>query len=279
MTSVPHEPDTPEPLDTVLDLAEDALDRGDPSGALDLCMQILDAAPEHPGALFVQAEAHRDLRLMHDAEQGYRQVIALTPDHAPSWSALGAVMFDSLRFDEAHAALSRSVRLDPENPEAYFWRAMLRERRHDFNGAARDYRRAHRIEPIGFPLPVELDEATIAAVVQSALSTLHPSIRSYLRQVAILLEDVPSEETLLHYDPPMPPGEILGYYSGVSMAERTLDNPWSNLPSAIVLYRCNLQRIASDREHLLEELRITVFHEVGHFLGLDEEDLKERGLD
>ena len=32
-------------------------------------------------------------------------------------------------------------------------------------------------------------------------------------------------------------------------------------------------------EHLLDELRITLYHEVGHFLGLDEKDLEERGLD
>jgi predicted Zn-dependent protease with MMP-like domain len=65
----------------------------------------------------------------------------------------------------------------------------------------------------------------------------------------------------------------------VPLTERTTDNAWSNLPSAIVLYRRNLERIAWDRQRLVEELRITVFHEIGHFLGLDEDDLEARGLD
>jgi predicted Zn-dependent protease with MMP-like domain len=58
-----------------------------------------------------------------------------------------------------------------------------------------------------------------------------------------------------------------------------MDNPWSNLPPTITLFRNNLERMAADREQIIEELRITLFHEIGHFLGLDEEDLAERGLD
>ncbi len=268
-----------ETLESILDLAEDALDRGDPNSALALCGQILEVAPEHAGAMFVTAEAYRDLRELGAAADCYRLVIELSPDHSPAWSALGAVYFDSLQFQAASNALARSIRLDPQNPESYFWRAMLRERRDDFRGAARDYRHAALIDPTLYPVPPDLDDATIDAIVREALSQLHPSVRSYLRQVAILLEEYPPEDALMQYEPPMPPGDILGYFSGVPLTERSLENPWSHLPSAIVLYRRNLQRIAWDRERLLEELRITVFHEVGHFLGLDEDDLEERGLD
>ena len=41
----------------------------------------------------------------------------------------------------------------------------------------------------------------------------------------------------------------------------------------------NLARRSADREELIEQLRITLFHEVGHFLGLDEDDLEARGLE
>jgi predicted Zn-dependent protease with MMP-like domain len=46
-----------------------------------------------------------------------------------------------------------------------------------------------------------------------------------------------------------------------------------------VLYQRNLERFARDREELVEQIRITLLHEVGHFLGLDEEQLRERGLE
>lgn len=267
------------PADRLLDLAETALDQGDPHTALDLCHQVLESTPNHPGALFLSAEALRDLGATPEAELGYRRVLALTPDHSASWSALSSLYFDQLRFDEARNAVNRALRLDPENPEAYYTRAMLRERRYDEAGAWRDYVRAARIDPYTWPRPTALDQATVEAVVEEALLALHPTIREYLANVAILLEDVPAADVCLDYDPPAPPGEILGYFSGVSLAERSIEDPWTTLPSAIVLFRCNLQRIAHNREKLVQELGITVFHEVGHFLGLDEEDLEARGLD
>jgi predicted Zn-dependent protease with MMP-like domain len=56
-------------------------------------------------------------------------------------------------------------------------------------------------------------------------------------------------------------------------------DPWSHFPSSIALFQRNLERFARDREELLEEIRITLLHEVGHFLGLDEDRLRDLGLD
>jgi predicted Zn-dependent protease with MMP-like domain len=56
-------------------------------------------------------------------------------------------------------------------------------------------------------------------------------------------------------------------------------DPWSHFPSSIVLYQRNLERFARDRKELIEQIGITLIHEVGHFLGLDEEQLWERGLE
>jgi len=266
-------------VEQILDLAEEALDRGDAPAALELCDQVLELLPEHPGALFLTGESYRSVRDLPEAEARYRAVIAVAPEHSPSWSALATIHFDTLRFDDARSCASQAIRLDPINAEAYLVRAMLRERRGDLRGSDRDYRRAYRIDPAAYPLPPRLDEATVNAVVEEAIRALHPSIQSYLAQVAFILEEVPAAELCLQYVPPAPPGEILGYFTGVPLSERSIDNPWSNLPAAIVLFRRNLERMAWDRDRLLEELRVTVFHEVGHFLGLDEDDLEERGLD
>jgi predicted Zn-dependent protease with MMP-like domain len=56
-------------------------------------------------------------------------------------------------------------------------------------------------------------------------------------------------------------------------------DPWSHFPSAIVLFQKNLERFATSRADLIEQIGVTLIHEVGHFLGLDEEELYERGLD
>jgi predicted Zn-dependent protease with MMP-like domain len=262
-----------------LDEAEAALDDGDLATTLDLCRQALARDPDDPDAHYLAAEAYRDLGETEEAEGAYRQVVRLRPDHAPAFSGLATVLFDQIRFDEARTACLRALRADDGHAEAYYLRALLRERRGDARGARRDYRRAHALDPQGFPMPLTLDESTIEAVVTDVLLSLHPAIRTYLAQVVFLLEDVPSADLCLEFDPPAPPAELLGVFSGATMAEQRAIDSWGGLPASITLFRRNLERIAWDRDRLLEELRITVFHEVGHFLGLDEDDLRERGLD
>lgn len=268
-----------DPQEELLDRAEEALDEGDADRALELCREVLSADPHHPGALFVAADAERSLGELERAESGYRAVTHVAPDHSPAWSGLACVLFDMLRFEEARTATLRALRSDPSNPEAAWVRGLLRERRSDLRGADRDFLRASRIDPEGFPAPQPLTDAMLTAVVEEAKLALHPTIRNYLEQVAFVVEDVPSEDLCREFEPPALPGEILGFFSGTSLSDRSTDDPWAQLPATITLFRRNLERIAHDRDHLIEELRITVLHEVGHFLGLDEDDLEARGLD
>lgn len=279
MEDHPIDPSTDDPVEDLLDQAEQALDEGDAEAALELCRQVLAQQPNHPGALFVAADAERTIGDLERAEIGYRAVTLLTTDHSPAWSGLAAVLFDQLRFDEARVAALRALRVDPTNPEANHVRGMLRERRGDLHGAQRDFIRAARSDPAGYPMPERLTDAMIAAVVEEAKASMHPSVRNYLEQVAFVVEEVPSEDLCREFDPPAFPGELLGFFSGAALSDRSSADPGAQLPSTIVLFRRNLERLARDREHLIEELRVTVLHEVGHFLGLDEEDLEARGLD
>lgn len=279
----------PDDIQSLLDEAEGALDRGDPGEAVGYCEQALAADPGRADAWMLAGEAYRDLNQPELAEQAYRRALALDVGLAPTaWAALAGLLFEVLRFEESRGAALRAIRLDAANPEGYHWRAMLRERRGDYRGARRDFVRANRLDPIGFPTPRELDDETIEAIVEETVEALHPAIQDYLQNVAILVEEVPDEDLCRQWDPPASPADLYGYFSGQSLRERH-DGPslamepgsmgWSALPPSIVLFRRNLSRISHDRERVIEELRITVFHEIGHFLGLSEEDLEDRGLE
>lgn len=272
MDTTGGDPTYDDPQEELLDQAEEALDQGDADTALELCRRVLSTEPRHPGALFVAADAERALGDLERAEAGYRSVTYVAPDHAPAWSALASVLFDMLRFEEARIAALRALRADPLNAEAAWVRGMLRERRGDLRGADRDFLRAAHSEPEAYAPPHPLSDAMLTAVVDEAKRTLHPTIQTYLEQVTFVVEDVPSEELCREFEPPAFPGDVLGFFSGGS-------DEWAPLPPTITLFRRNLERFAHDRENLIEELRITVFHEVGHFLGLDEDDLEARGLD
>ncbi|TNE89158.1 MAG: tetratricopeptide repeat protein [Deltaproteobacteria bacterium] len=276
--SPPREPVRSE-IDRQLDAAESALERGDIERVLDLCTQVLEVDPGHPGAHFLLGDALRDLQEPEAAEEHYRAALRADPQHASSWSGLASVLFDQLRYEEARNAALRAIRADPGEPEGYYVRALLRERRGDEAGAQRDYRKAFRLDPEGYAPPTPMDDALVEAVVQQALMAMHPSIRAYLENVAILLEELPDDETCASFDPPASPAMLLGFFSGSSLMDRTTEGPFATLPATIVLFRRNLERMAADRDRLIEELQITVLHEVGHFLGLDEDDLEQRGLD
>ena len=72
---------------------------------------------------------------------------------------------------------------------------------------------------------------------------------------------------------------ILGLFAGHAMTERKIDDPWSHFPAAIFLYQKNLERACRSKKELVEQIGITLIHEVGHFLGMSEQELYERGLD
>ncbi len=263
-------------LERRLDVASEALERGDPITALDVCAQILGDHPRQVDALYLQATALADLGDLVSAEEQFRLIALNHPGHSQAWSSLACIHFDQFRHGESYNACLRAIRASSDNPEAYYARALLRERRGDFDGAQRDYQRAHRLDSREFPPPVTLTDAQMKELVEETVAEMHPSIRTYLGQVPILVEENPAEDLCLQYDPPAAPSEILGYFAGTPVPDRCLEQPWSNLPAAVVLFRRNIARMSPQREALLDELRTTVFREVGHFLGLTDEDLTPR---
>lgn len=250
----------------------------DPDKAVRLAERALRQSPDAEGH-YLLGVAHSESGDDAASTADFTTAVELDPEHVDAWAALGRAYFDTARWDEARHALNAALRLDPHHAEAHYARACLRERRGDHDGALRDYHAAHAEAPVDFPLPVPLDDATVSRITDEVISLLHPSLQKYLDSVAILVDEFPPEEVLGDFDPPARPAELLGSFTGHSLPERSGMAPWTTLPATIVLYRRNLSRIAADHDELVDQLRVTLLHEIGHFLGLDEEDLEERGLD
>jgi predicted Zn-dependent protease with MMP-like domain len=98
--------------------------------------------------------------------------------------------------------------------------------------------------------------------VQAALDDLPPEIAAALENVAVVIEDEHPDE----------PG-LFGWYDGLGPS---LDHAGA-LPDRIVIYRRPLERAFPDPDELRREIRITVLHEVGHFFGLEEDQIDELG--
>jgi predicted Zn-dependent protease with MMP-like domain len=113
-----------------------------------------------------------------------------------------------------------------------------------------------------------------ADAVGAAQRRLPPEIRPLARGVPVHYEKAPDADLLSHGFEP----DILGLFTGSPHGtELTTDNP---APPQILLYLESLWDFAEeDVETFREEVRLTYLHELGHYLGWDEDDLTARGLD
>ncbi len=190
----------------------------------------------------------------------------------------GIALFELCRFDGAKAAFEKVLKEAPDEGWAHHYLGLMAERRGDEKEAKRRFGKAQALVPEEFPPPVQLGEAEFDRAVEDAVKSLPKHAKQYLDNVTIAVEDLPSDEDLLGQDPPLSPS-ILGVFRGVPVGERSVTNAYDHFPASIVLYQKNLERFARTREELIEQIGITVMHEVGHLMGLDEDDLWQRGLD
>ena len=114
-------------------------------------------------------------------------------------------------------------------------------------------------------------------VLRQALDDLPGMFRESIRNVAVVVEDRPPDWLLDELG--LPPGETLyGFYHGVPLPERSvLDS--GNLPDRISVYRGPLVEDFRDPGELARQIRTTLLHEIGHYFGMDEEDLARLGYE
>ncbi|MGB7972406.1 MAG: metallopeptidase family protein [Candidatus Deferrimicrobiaceae bacterium] len=114
-------------------------------------------------------------------------------------------------------------------------------------------------------------------VLRQVLDDLPGMFRESIRNVAIVVEDRPPDWLLDELG--LPPGETLyGFYHGIPLPERSvLDS--GNLPDRISVYRGPLMEDFQDPGELARQIRTTLLHEIGHYFGMDEEDLARLGYE
>ena len=102
-------------------------------------------------------------------------------------------------------------------------------------------------------------------LVSDALDLIPPQLAAAIDNVVILVED---------RDPDEP--EILGLYQGVALTER---DSWyaGSLPDTITIYRAALLDFCDSEADVVDEVAITVIHEIAHHFGIDDERLHELG--
>jgi predicted Zn-dependent protease with MMP-like domain len=123
---------------------------------------------------------------------------------------------------------------------------------------------------------IPISDADFDRAVGAALDALPDEFRPYLENVVIEVQPRPDAALLAHYDET---DDLLGLYVGVPLEDKGPTHAGPPLPDRILIFRDNLCAVCTTREELIDEIRVTVLHEVGHHFGIDEDRLAELGYD
>jgi predicted Zn-dependent protease with MMP-like domain len=115
-------------------------------------------------------------------------------------------------------------------------------------------------------MPVEMSSEQFEELVADALDEVPAELMNLLRNVVILVEDE---------SPPDGP-ELLGLYEGYALTDRGW-NYAGVLPDRITIYRGPILRICDTEQDVVEEVAVTVVHEIAHHFGIDDHRLHELG--
>lgn len=249
---------------------EDAIE-ADPEAGLARVEALADASGADPELYRLAGHAYRRLGEPERAEAAFASAARALPDDPAVLVPWADALFGCLRFDEALTTARRAVELDLEDPEAHDVLGAVLERHGAFDDADRAFAAATRLEPERYPPIRRLSEAEFRSEMQAAAAVLPETFRARLDEVATSLEPVPPLDVLTAEEPYLEP-EVLGLFVGVSLAERSHLDPGS-LPPRIYLFQRNLERFSAGADDLREQIAITLYHELGHYLGLDEDEL------
>ncbi len=121
-------------------------------------------------------------------------------------------------------------------------------------------------------MPYHVSPERFSKLVAQAVELLPPAFREFLEEVAIEIRDRPTAQQRAETGE----DDLLGLYVGRAMTERSVEDS-GRLPDVIYIFQEPHEQICDSEEDLIEEVRITVLHEIGHYFGMDEDDLEELG--
>ena len=111
-----------------------------------------------------------------------------------------------------------------------------------------------------------MEKAKFERLVEEALAKLPGRYRELLENVVILVEDYPKEQQ------PDEEDLLMGEFVGVPRTEKSVFEPGP--PDQVFLYQKNIEAVCETEDEIREEVRLTVLHELGHYFGLEEDELE-----
>ncbi len=222
----------------------------------------------------LEAQALNDLGRSDEAVERVDAALRIVPNRGDALHERGVALFDLSRFADAKVAFSKAVKSQPYDAYTHQMLGLTLEQLGEMTAADAELARAIELAPSELSTPVLITVDEFRREVDGVIAALPADRQARVKSIKVEIVDLPDPMDLKAVQPPFPP-TILGLYRGpVGRAHTQADEA----PS-IVLYRKNLARAVKTRLELSEQIRDTLLHEIGHLEGLDEDDLRRRGME
>jgi len=116
-----------------------------------------------------------------------------------------------------------------------------------------------------------LDRRTFEQIVRDAIENLPDEFHQALENVAIVVREEPDPEYVQELGIGPDDDELFGLYHGVPLTDR--GSGYASLPDRIEIYRGPILRSCDSVREIVEEIQDTVIHELGHHMGLDDDEM------
>lgn len=113
------------------------------------------------------------------------------------------------------------------------------------------------------------------------LARMPPLVHELIEKIPLHVEDYPSWDVMEEKNIE-DPAQLCGLFTGIPISHKSVEHS-GTLPDVVTIYRLGIMEAARDRhsrisaERLRGQIRVTLLHELGHYHGLDEEELEELG--
>ena len=187
------------------------------------------------------------------------------------WDAAAArlerarTQIEMARFDESEGLFRQVLDMEEDKSPVQYGLAQVLEHLGRYAEAEAFYEEAHRTDSDGCPLPTRMQREAFERVVREAADSLPDELIVHLKDVPILVQDLPERAVRTDTAGETITPSVLGLFVGRSLREQSVFNA-PDLPPTIFIYQRNLERICQTREELIHEIFTTLYHELGHYL-------------
>lgn len=226
----------------------------------------------------LEAQALNDLGRSDEALARVDAALKIAPGRGDALHEKGVALFDLSKFSDAKSAFTKALVIQPDDAYTHQMLGLTLEQLGDQKAADTELARALELAPTELSAPILIDVLDFQKEIDGVIAGLPADRRAHVGAIKVEIADLPDPADLAAVKPPFPP-TILGLYRGpVGRPPQLPPQPGEEAPS-IVLYRKNLARAVKTRRELSEQIRDTLLHEIGHLEGLDEDDLRRRGME